>query len=125
MGFLSRLFKTQTFTPLADTPKNELTATLEDIIAAEFSEYELRKDIPVTELDIFAKGRAYSYGMYLNGSPKAFIMIMKDRNDYRSLPVVLAKQEAEKNGIPYMNFMPHLPNEPEYIINRLRQNVLR
>lgn len=138
MGLLSNLLKVissvSTTTPASNSvhtahnmhsANNPLRDKLESIIASEFSEYELRKDIPASEMTSNSGARDYSYGLYLNGSPKAFIMIMKDRNDYKKRDVVLARQAAESNGIPYMNFIPHLPNEPEYISNRLRQNVLR
>ena len=128
MGFLAKLFKNMTATPSftpAYSEEDELRLRLETIIAEEFSEYELRKEIPAAEMTSYDGAKDYSYGLYLNGTPKAFIMIMENKNHYMKKEVVLAKQAAEQSGIPYMNFMPHLPNTPEYISNRLRQNVLR
>ncbi len=106
--------------------KNEeadLRAKLESIIASEYTEYELRREIPASEIGADLGAKSYSYGLYLNGSPKAFIMIMKDRNHYRSLEVRLAQDAAYAGGIPYMNFMKHLPNEVSYISDRLRKNI--
>lgn len=128
MGFLSKLFGKRSSTPSRPwyyVKRDEFIMNLETIIAEEFSEYELRRNVPASEMTSNSQARDYSFGLYLDGSPKAFIMIMKDKNDYRKKDVVLAKQAAESNGIPYMNFMMHLPNEPEYISNRLKQNVLR
>lgn len=127
MGFLSKLFG-KSSTPshtLYSVKRDEFIIKLETIAAEEFSEYELRKDIPASEMTSDGNARDYSYGLYLKGYPKAFIMIIENRNDYRKKDVVLAKQAAEQGGIPYMNFMMHLPNEPKYISNRLKQNVLK
>lgn len=101
-----------------------LRERLETVIGQEWSDYELRKKVPAAEIGAQWGARAYSYGLYRNGQPKAMIMILTDRNHYRKKDVVLAREACEEKGIPYMNFMSHLPNRTEYISKRLRENII-
>lgn len=101
-----------------------LRKRLEGVIEKEYSDYELRREIPAQQIGAEPEARNYSYGLYQNGSPKAFMMILDNRNHYRKREVVLAQKAAFANGIPYMNFMSHLPNETDYISERLKENIL-
>lgn len=114
----------------SDSPKrresgeSKLRARLEQILADEWADYEIKKQVPPSELGEHSKAKAYSYGIYRYGQPRAMIMILTDRNQYRRKEVLLAKEACERNGIPYMNFMSHLPNTSEYISNHLKENIL-
>ncbi len=101
-----------------------LRERLEEVFSQEWSDYELRRNISAVELGGQPEARAYSYGLYQNGEPKAMFMVLNDRNHYRKKDVVLARKACEEKGIPYMNFMSHLPNRTEYISQRLRDNIL-
>lgn len=96
--------------------------TLRHIITTEFSTYELRENIPVAEFglseDIF-----YTFGMYQNGTSVLMINVYADRNQYRLKRYRLAKEVAENRGVKHLNFFTHLPNERDYIVNRLRENL--
>lgn len=100
-----------------------LRARLEQVVANEYSEYELRQNVPSSEM--FAEPGAvdYSYGMYKNGAPVAMINVISNRNDYRLKRFRLAKEAAVNRGIPHMNFFAHLPNETSYISERLRKEI--
>ncbi len=103
-----------------------LAEKLENTFATEYSNYTVRKDVPATEIAGSRAARNYTYGLYdCYGQPAAFIMLMVDRNDYARNAVRLAKEAAENQRIPYMNFMYHLPNEQSYISDRLRKNIYR
>ena len=101
-----------------------LRERLEEVLNREWYGYELRREIAARELGAQPGARAYSYGLYQNGEPKAMIMILNNRNHYCRKDVVLAREACEEKGIPYMNFMSHLPNRTEYISQRLRDNIL-
>lgn len=101
-----------------------LRKRLEAVIENEYSDYELRREIPALQIGAEPGARNYSYGLYQNGRPKAFMMILENRNHYRKREVVLAREAALASKIPYMNFMSHLPNETDYISNRLKENIL-
>lgn len=100
-----------------------LRERLEKIMAKEWSEYEIRKEVPASTMNAPEKSRAYSYGMYLNGEPKAFIMVLTVKHHYALKEVVNSQDASIRKGVPYMNFLTHLPNRESYISNRLKENI--
>lgn len=100
-----------------------LRSRLEQVIANEYGAYELRQNVPASEM--FAEYGAvdYSYGLYQNGAPVAFINIISNRNDYSLKRYRLAKEASVNRGVPHMNFFSHLPNESVYISQRLRKEI--
>lgn len=100
-----------------------LRERLEEVIRNEWSEYELRREIPASELGADFGAKKYSYGLYYNGQPKAMMMVLTDRNEYRKKSVMLSKDACYEKGVAYMNFMSHLPNRSDYISRRLRENI--
>lgn len=100
-----------------------LRTRLEQVIAAEWSGYELRRDVSAAELNAPAGARDYSYVLYLSGQPKAGFMVLTNRNHYMKKDVRLAHEGCRALGIPCMNFMSHLPNETSYISQRLKKNI--
>ena len=99
-----------------------VAARLEKIFASDYAEYEIRKEVSPTTIGGTGNFRPYTYGMYLNGEPKAFIMIT-DHNKEVLRTFRWSKEEAEKNNIPFINFLTQFPNTEEYIKNRLAQNI--
>ena len=89
-----------------------------------FPEYEVRKNVPASQLNAEAGAENYSYGLFRNGQPKAMIMILMQSNDYRLARIRKAQAACQTQGIPYMNFMYHLPNREDYVANRLRSTIL-
>lgn len=100
-----------------------LRSRLEEVIAEEYNTYELRQNIPSSELSAPFGAVDYSYGLYKNGAPAALINIITSRNDYSLKCYRSAKEAAVKMGIPHMNFFAHLPNEKGYISQRLKKEI--
>ena len=50
-------------------------------------------------------------------------MIIDDRNHANRKDVRLAREASASYGVPYLDFYTHLPNEVEYIRNRIRENM--
>lgn len=100
-------------------------ARVEKIAAEEWRGYELRKDIPASEMGASPEARDYSYGLYLNGNPVAMIIILDIDWHYRKKDVILAHEACEKQNVFCMNLLLHLPNYRSYISKRLRDNVAR
>ena len=100
-----------------------LRAKFEQVVANEYSEYELRQNVPASEMYAEPGAVDYSYGMYKNGTPVAMINVISNRNDYSLKRFRLAKEAAVNRGIPHMNFFAHLPNETSYISERLRKEI--
>ncbi len=103
--------------------ERELRSRLEKIFSEEWSSYEVRKDIPSSEFNAGEGARPYSYGLYLDGQPKALFMILTNRNHYKLSAVVKSQKASQEQNIPYMNFMTYLPNDIDYISQRLRSNI--
>lgn len=98
---------------------------IEKIAATEWGGYELRKDIPATDMGASVEARGYSYGLYLNGEPKAMIIIINNPSHYKKKDVLLAHQACENQQVFCMNLMLHLPNRYSYISKQLRDNVAK
>lgn len=96
---------------------------VEKVAEEEWSGYELRKNISAREMKAGIGARKYSYGLYLDGVPKAMILILTERSHYRKKDVVLAHQACQEQGVYCMNLMLHLPNRRSYISRQLRNNV--
>lgn len=96
---------------------------IEQVISNEYVGYDLRRNVPSTEMYATDNAVDYTYGLYRNGFPVLFINVIENRNDYSLLRYRRAKEAAVANGVPHLNFFSHLPNEISYISNRLRENV--
>ena len=93
---------------------------LEECFASEFSSYEIRKDVSPREFGGTGKFMNYSYAVYKDGAAKLFIMLTgKHTNSLREYR--WSKEQAEKAGVPLINFVEHFPNNPRYISERLHQ----
>jgi hypothetical protein len=96
-----------------------LRMRLTDVFAQDFPDYEVRQN-----LDAGVYGaRKYSYGLYYNGIPRMMIMILDNSNEGRLKEVRLAREASASYGVPYLDFYAHLPNEMEYVRNRIRANM--
>ena len=96
-----------------------LRQRLEEVFAEEFAGCEVRKDLQAG----VNGAKNYSYGLYFNGMPKAMIMVCNNGVHHAIRSERLAEQASASYGVPYMNFFAHLPNEKEYIANRLKTNI--
>ncbi len=119
MGLFDFLFKKEPKVTQVDILRNRL----EEVFATEYSGYEVRKDVHISEIKFVDEDISYSYGLYSGAAPKALIMVINNRNDYRTRPFKVAKSIAENDGIVYLNFFSHLPNHMDYISQRLRDNI--
>lgn len=128
MGFFEHLFGKEVKKSASKgklSGEKGLRSRLEQVVATEYSTYELRQNVPSSEMFAEAGAVNYSYGIYQNGAPVAFINIIKNRNDYNLKGFRLAKEASESRGVPHMNFFSHLPNDTSYISERLRKNIFR
>ncbi len=96
-----------------------LRQRLEEVFAEEWSGYTVQQDL----MSGVTGARNYSYGLYLNGVPKAMIMIITSNSHHNKKEDRLAAQASASYGVPYMDFYSHLPNEKEYISKRLKENI--
>lgn len=122
----------------ADTAKENAAATkqancsgehllrqrIEEAAAREKPEYELRREVSSKEVNAPEGAEPlFDYGFYQNGLLVAVIMILDGNNDYRCSSICLAQQACFEHQVKYMNFMSYMMNRPEYISQRLAQNL--
>lgn len=100
-----------------------LRTNLESVLSSEWSDFEVRREIPASELGAPERARAYSYGLYKNGQPKAMFLVVTDKYHHLNGAARQAQTACKAKGIPCMNFFSHLPNTTEYISQRLRENI--
>ncbi|MBQ3655733.1 MAG: hypothetical protein II956_02650 [Bacteroidales bacterium] len=91
---------------------------LKEVLKENFSQYDVCENVSPLTLGGTGKFMNYSFGIYSNGKPKLFIMIV-GRNTCRYRLYRWSKEVAEKNSIPMINFLEHFPNEIKYIRERL------
>lgn len=105
--------------------KNIVCARIEDVIASEWPGYTLRTNIQAYEMGATDGARDYTYGLYLDGIPKAMIIVLEEPAHYRKKDTLLAHEACQAKGVFCMNLMLHLPNRRSYISEQLRKNVAR
>ena len=90
------------------------------VLQEEFAEYEVRENVSPLTIGGQGKFMNYSIGVYKDNVPKLFIMLIgkttASHREYR-----WSRQEAEKNGIEFINFINHYPNTIPYITDRLHK----
>lgn len=105
--------------------ESELRKRLEAEFATNYSDCDVRQEINPSVVDAPVGAEPFHYGLYKAGEPVAFFMIITRDDHYAKSSVRKAASAAEQRGIPCMNFYSHLPNTPEYIEERLAENIKR
>ena len=100
-----------------------LVRRLEEVFMTEYPDCEVHIGIEPSEIEVSTIAKNYDYGLYRDDRPVALFNVIRNRNDYKKLAYREAKEIARRNGIPHMNFYIHLPNEKEYISNRIRNEI--
>ena len=110
-----------------------------DILLGNFSSYTIRENVPVTDLVGFANdeaqlyttrptqaykaewGQPYSFVLEADGKAKAVVMLGNGHSHDSNVKYLIARMYAEKLEIPYINFYTQMPNERNYVIERIRK----
>ena len=91
-----------------------------EVLASDFSQYTVKENVSPVTIGGTGKFMNYSIVVYDGTTPKLFIMIIgKTTTAHREYR--WSRQEAEKNGYTFLNFVNHYPNTIEYITDRLHQ----
>lgn len=98
----------------------DLDDKLRAVMQKEFPQYEVRANVSPETLGATGKFMPYTFGIYENGTPKLFIMGVYNNTCAERL-YRWSKEEAEKAGVPMINFVYAFSNRIDYIINRLHQ----
>lgn len=101
-----------------------LRRRIEEIAARELPDYELRQQVPSSQVGAPEGAEPYfEYGFYQGGVLVAVIKILTNNNAYCRKSVRLAQQACRDHQVIYMNFMSYMTNRPEYISKRLKDNL--
>lgn len=91
-----------------------------EVLASEFPQYTVKEEVSPKTIGGTGRFMDYSIVVYDGATPKLFIMIIGKtttfHREYR-----WSRQEAEKNGYVFLNFVEHYPNTIPYITDRLHQ----
>ncbi|MCM1193162.1 MAG: hypothetical protein NC123_04265 [Butyrivibrio sp.] len=99
--------------------ENVVGRRIEMIAAEDWPGYELRRNIPATELGADEQARSFDYGLYLDGQPKVMIMLL-DHYQYRSWYVQRSHIACRNQGVGSFHLLMHLPNRKTYIAERVK-----
>ena len=118
---------------------SEWMAYFREILATEFAAYNVRENVPVTDIAGFANdefqlyhtrprqaykaewGKPYTFVLEQMGSIKGVVMLGNGHSHDSNVKYLIARMYAKKSGIPYINFCTQMPNERDYVIGRIRK----
>lgn len=103
----------------AFAPK-EVNEKLREILASEFPQYEVKEKVSPTTIGGEGQFLPYDFGVYENGQPKLFIMVVYN-NTCASRTYRWSKEQAERAGVEMINFVYAFENRKDYMIDRLHQ----
>lgn len=90
------------------------------VLADEFPNYIVRENVSPRTIGGTGRFMDYSIAVYDNEKPVLFIMLIgKTTTSHREYK--WSRQEAEKNGYNFINFVNHFPNTIPYITDRLHK----
>lgn len=123
----------------AESKSNKKVSDFENILMTNFSQYEIRKDVLVTELvgdtsECFTLykdrpeqmykaewGKPYSFVLYENNKPAAVVMLGDGHSHDSEVKYLISRMYCKKINIPYINFYTQFPNTTGYVISRINQ----
>ena len=125
--------------PVPEKSAAEWRSYFREIIRTTCAGYEVREDVPVTELagnvsDEFQLystrprqvykaewGEPYTFVLYQAGAPKGVVMLGGGHSHSANVKYLIARMYTKKLGIPYINFYTQMPNERAYVEGRIRK----
>jgi len=117
---LSREYGYQIPEGYEDVAEEDVVRKLRAVFRKEFPQYEIREEVSPTTIGGTGNFMPYTFGVYENGEPKLFIMEVYN-NTCRERLYRWSKEQAEKAGVPLINFVAVFENRLDYIIDRLHQ----
>ena len=129
----------QSSAPVEEKTDAEWHADFREIIQSEFPGYDVRENVPVTELAGFAAdeaqlyksrprqvykaewGEPYTFVLSQGGAPKGIVMLGGGHSHSANVKYLVARMYAKKLGLPYINFYTQMPNERGYVVGRIHK----
>ncbi|MBQ6302181.1 MAG: hypothetical protein IJK75_07325 [Bacteroidales bacterium] len=129
----------QSSAPVEEKTDAEWHAYFREIIQSEFPGYDVRENVPVTELAGFAAdeaqlyksrprqvykaewGEPYTFVLSQGGAPKGIVMLGGGHSHSANVKYLVARMYAKKLGLPYINFYTQMPNARGYVVGRIHK----
>ena len=129
----------QNAAPVKEKSAAEWRAYFREILQSEFTGYDVKEDVPVTDLvgnvadeaqlyesrprQVYRAewGEPYSFVLYQAGAPKGVVMLGDGHSHTAKVKYLVARMYTKKIGIPYINFYTQMPNERCYVVGRIHK----
>ena len=90
------------------------------VLADEFPQYKVRENVSPKELG--GEGRFMDYSIVVcDGQSPKLVMMLIGKTTTAHREYRWSREEAEKRGITFLNFVEHYPNNTKYISDRLHK----
>lgn len=96
----------------------DLPSFFNNIFATYFPEYEVVKDVPVSNIGPYT-GKPYTFGLYQNGYLQAVVMLTEHNKD-NNRAFLNARNACKEANIPFINFYTHFSNKEDYVCERIK-----
>jgi hypothetical protein len=125
--------------PVREKSAAEWRAFFREILMTDFAGYNVRENVPVTELvgnaadeaklyesrpsQVYRAewGEPYTFVLYQMGMPKGVVMLGDGHSHSAKVKYLIARMYTKKIGIPYINFYTQMPNERNYVVGRIHK----
>ena len=96
----------------------------DSVISANFADYEVRKNVPASELDANCHPACTPVQfLFCKDSAPVLAVVLVKTNNYRGRNVLGTKSICDSKGIKYIRFYQEYENAEDYIIKRIRENL--
>ncbi len=120
----------------------EWEAYFDEIIRTNFPQFNVKRNVPVTDLtgftaDVFQLyttrpyqtykaewGKPYTFVLYRGERPAGVVMLGDGQTHAQNVKYLISRMYCKKLGMPYINFYTQMPNEREYVIQRIKDLML-
>jgi len=117
-------------------------AFFDEIIRTNFPQFNVKKDVPVTDLVGFTAdtfklyesrpyqtykaewGKPYTFVLYRGEKPAGVVMLGGGQSHAQNVKYLIARMYCKKLGMPYINFYLQMENERNYVIERIKDLML-
>ncbi len=110
--------------PVMKREVDDQFSKFDDIIARNFADCEVRRNLPARELDPACHPACtpVQFMFYKNGAPSLAVVLVKE-NTYRGMNVIGTKNICDRLNIRYIRFYHEYENAEEYVVNRIKDNL--
>ena len=120
----------------------EWVAYFDEIIRTNFPQFNVKRDVPVTDLTGFTAdtfqlyetrpyqtykaewGKPYTFVLYHGEKPAGVVMLGGGHSHDKNDKYLISRMYCKKLGMPYINFYLQMENERNYVIGRIKDLML-